>query len=84
MGVHDGSETVFMIGQNMQTTKPSLQTLPTIKLSAFIGSSLKENGIAFTLTDYLELTDWTEGMIADTHHLIVFLKSGKKWVSAID
>ena len=37
----------------------SSQITPTIKLSAFIGSSLKENGIAFTLTDYLELADWT-------------------------
>ncbi|MCP3675919.1 MAG: transposase, partial [Gammaproteobacteria bacterium] len=25
----------------------------------FIGSSLKENGISFALSDYLELADWT-------------------------
>ncbi len=46
-----------------ETTKPSPQSssqiTPTFKLSAFICSSLKEKGIAFTLTDYLELADWT-------------------------
>jgi len=31
----------------------------TVKLTSFIGSSLKEDGIAFGLKDYLELADWT-------------------------
>ncbi len=46
-------------------TETSKQSTPTIKLSAFIGSSLKENGIAFTLTDYLELADWTGRIVRE-------------------
>ncbi len=34
-----------------------------IKLSSFIGSSLKKDGIAFDLKDYLELTDWTGRLV---------------------
>ena len=30
-----------------------------VKLAPFISSSLKENGIDFSLNDYLELADWT-------------------------
>lgn len=38
---------------------------PTVKLLSFIGSSLKENGIAFALKDYLELADWTGRIVRD-------------------
>ena len=48
----------------LSSQSPS-QTTSTIKLSAFIGSSLKENGIAFTLTDYLELADWTGRIVRE-------------------
>jgi len=37
----------------------------TVKLSSFIGSSLKEDGIAFALKDYLELADWTGRIVRD-------------------
>jgi len=37
----------------------------TVRLSAFIGSSLKEGGIAFALKDYLELADWTGRIVRD-------------------
>ena len=36
-----------------------------VKLATFTGSSLNENGIAFTLTDYLELADWTGRIIRE-------------------
>ncbi len=48
-----------------QSPPSSSQTTSTIKLSAFIGSSLKENGISFTLTDYLELADWTGRIVRE-------------------
>ena len=44
---------------------PATQTISSIKLSAFTGHSLKENGIAFNLTDYLELADWTGRMVRE-------------------
>jgi len=37
----------------------------TVKLSSFIGSSLKKDGIAFALKDYLELADWTGRMVTE-------------------
>jgi len=46
------------ITKNTETTK-HFSHPASVKLSAFIGSSLKENGIAFDLKDYLELADWT-------------------------
>jgi len=47
------------------TTKTTQQTTPIIKLAPFIGSSLKDDGIAFTLNDYLELADWTGRIVRD-------------------
>jgi REP element-mobilizing transposase RayT len=47
------------------SSKTIQQTTPTIKLAPFIGSSLKDNGIAFTLNDYLELADWTGRIVRD-------------------
>jgi REP element-mobilizing transposase RayT len=38
---------------------------PTVKLLSFIGSSLKDNGIAFALNDYLELADWTGRIVRE-------------------
>ena len=49
---------IKQITTTKKTTAPQ-QTRPAIKLSPFIASSLKENGIAFALNDYLELVDWT-------------------------
>ncbi len=37
----------------------------TVKLSSFIGSSLKANGIAFDLKDYLELADWAGRIVRE-------------------
>ena len=36
-----------------------------VKLAPFISSSLKENGIAFSLKDYLELADWTGRIVRE-------------------
>ena len=36
-----------------------------VKLSSFIGSSLKKDGIAFDLKDYLALADWTGRLVRD-------------------
>ncbi|MCK5648783.1 MAG: transposase [Gammaproteobacteria bacterium] len=41
------------------SSKPSSSHTPPIKLAQFIGASLTEEGIPFSLKDYLELTDWT-------------------------
>lgn len=41
------------------------QTRPMVKLSPFIASSLKENGISFALSDYLELADWTGRIVRE-------------------
>ena len=40
-------------------------TTTVVKLSSFIGSSLKEDGIAFDLKDYLELADWTGRIVRE-------------------
>ena len=45
------------------TTNPD--TTPAIKLTPFISSALKENGISFSLKDYLELTDWTGRIVRE-------------------
>ncbi len=42
---------------------PHLSKPSHVKLSTFIGSSLKEDGIAFDLKDYLELADWTGRLV---------------------
>ncbi len=49
--------------QTEQTNR--MTDTPSIKLSSFIGSSLKKGGIAFDLKDYLELADWTGRIIRD-------------------
>ena len=41
------------------------QVTETVKLSPFIGSSLKADGIAFALKDYLELADWTGRIVRE-------------------
>ncbi len=46
-------------------TPNDINNTATVKLSSFIGSSLKEDGIAFTLKDYLELADWTGRNVRD-------------------
>ncbi len=46
-------------------TPNDINNTATVKLSSFIGSSLKEDGIAFTLEDYLELADWTGRIVRD-------------------
>ena len=51
------------IEQISPTETPGSTT--TVKLSSFIGSSLKEDGIAFVLKDYLELADWTGRIVRD-------------------
>jgi len=38
---------------------PDNTVMPPIKLANFIGASQTEEGIPFSLADYLELTDWT-------------------------
>ena len=40
-------------------SKPIKNDTPPIKLAQFIGGSQTAEGISFSLTDYLELTDWT-------------------------
>ena len=47
--------------EQITQTKMSNRTHNTtvVKLSSFIGSSLKKEGIAFDLKDYLGLADWT-------------------------
>jgi hypothetical protein len=47
------------IQQRIDAIKSNETPQDTIKLSSFIGSSLKKNGISFDLKDYLELADWT-------------------------
>ena len=49
--------------KSLNTSAP--QTSSDIKLAAFTGNSLKENGIAFSLTDYLELADWTGRIVRE-------------------
>ncbi len=51
------------IEQITPTEAPNSTT--TLKLSSFIGSSLKEDGIAFALKDYLELADWTGRIVRE-------------------
>ncbi len=51
------------IEQITPTEAPNSTT--TVKLSSFIGSSLKEDGIAFALKDYLELADWTGRIVRE-------------------
>ena len=53
------------IEQSTQTKIAKRTNNNTIKLSLFIGSSLKENGVAFDLKDYLELADWTGRIVRD-------------------
>ena len=40
-------------------SEPAESAAPPIKLAQFIGSSQTEEGISFSLPDYMELTDWT-------------------------
>jgi hypothetical protein len=47
------------------TTPETQDPSSTIQLSSFTGSSLKDEGISFTLTDYLELVDWTGRIVRD-------------------
>ena len=51
------------LSQTKQTNR--ITDIPSIKLSSFIGSSLKKDGIAFDLKDYLELADWTGRLVRD-------------------
>ncbi len=55
------------IKQRIEQISPTetLSSTATVKLSSFIGSSLKEDGIAFALKDYLELADWTGRIVRD-------------------
>ena len=43
----------------------TFQQTTSIKLSSFISSSLKRDGIAFLLKDYLELADWTGRIVRE-------------------
>ncbi|WP_246539994.1 transposase [sulfur-oxidizing endosymbiont of Gigantopelta aegis] len=54
--------------------KITQQNTATIKLAPFIGSSLKNKGIAFDLNDYLELTEWTGRIKRDDKR--GYIKSG--------
>ncbi len=47
------------IKQRIEQITEKTDHTTTVKLLSFIGSSLKENGISFALSDYLELADWT-------------------------
>ena len=47
------------VKQRIDAIKSDKTLHDTIKLSSFIGSSLKKQGISFDLKDYLELADWT-------------------------
>ncbi len=47
------------VKQRIEQVIAKPNTTPAIKLAPFTSSSLKENGISFSLKDYLELTDWT-------------------------
>ncbi len=53
------------IEQITQTKIANRTNNNTVKLSSFIGSSLKDNGITFDLKDYLELADWTGRIVRD-------------------
>ncbi len=54
--------------QITQTKTANRTNNNTVKLSSFIGSSLKDNGIAFDLKDYLELADWTGRIVREDKH----------------
>ena len=53
----EDSEFTSVMQRIDQIKQQPIQT--TVKLAEFIGSKEQGNGIPFTLTDYLELTDWT-------------------------
>ena len=53
------------IKQRIEQVTETTNSTATVKLSSFIGSSLKADGIAFALKDYLELTDWTGRIIKE-------------------
>jgi REP element-mobilizing transposase RayT len=47
------------------TSSESSNTTTSIKLAPFTSSSLKDDGIAFSLRDYLELADWTGRIVRE-------------------
>jgi REP element-mobilizing transposase RayT len=51
------------IKQRIEHITETDKSTTTVKLSSLIGSSLKADGIAFALNDYLELADWTGRMV---------------------
>ncbi|MCP3851941.1 MAG: transposase [Gammaproteobacteria bacterium] len=53
------------IKQRIEQVTETANSTATVKLSSFIGSSLKADGIAFALNDYLELADWTGRIVRD-------------------
>ena len=53
------------IKQRIEQITETANSTATVKLSSFIGSSLKKNGIAFALKDYLELADWTGRIVRE-------------------
>ena len=53
------------IKQRIEQITETTNNTATVKLSSFIGSSLKADGIAFALKDYLELADWTGRRVRD-------------------
>ena len=53
------------IKQRIEQVTDTVNSTPTVKLSSFIGSSLKADGIAFALNDYLELADWTGRVVRE-------------------
>ncbi len=53
------------IKQRIEQVKETANSTATVRLSSFIGSSLKKDGIAFALKDYLELADWTGRVVRD-------------------
>ncbi len=51
--------------KKISSNTPAPRTSSEIKLATFTGNSLNENGIAFSLTDYLELADWTGRIVRE-------------------
>ncbi len=51
--------------KKISSNTPAPRTSSEIKLATFTGNSLNENGIAFSLTDYLELADWTGQIVRE-------------------
>ena len=75
------------------SSKPGSSHTPLIKLAQFIGASPTDDGISFSLRDYLELTDWTgrsvradkSGYIkADTPKILTQLEFDEKtWIETV-